>query len=138
VTQDELISSAESKIISAYFLAGGERYDDAIYLCGYAVEFLLKAIVCKSRNLSQYPENEKNHKTHKTDLLVDLANIRPLLEARILSDADFMLNWSISTVWSPELRYNPPAQDAKEQWEEMIEALMHPTKGVVTWLKSLL
>jgi len=76
MTKDDLITNAETKMEAATTLANAGKFDDAIYLCGYAVEFLLKAIVYKNQNYSTYPDNTKKYKARNLDNLINLAGIR--------------------------------------------------------------
>ena len=57
-----------------YYVKNG-RYDGSVYLCGYVIELLLKARICKTLNWDGFPSDSKefqnlnNFKTHNLEIL---------------------------------------------------------------------
>ncbi len=108
-----MISIADLKIISRERLSDAEtllndnRYDGAVYLCGYSIEIALKHKICQTLNWAGFPstnkefENYRSLKTHDLDILLSLTGIELTLKASHLAE------WSAVSIWNPEARYNP-------------------------------
>jgi HEPN domain-containing protein len=134
LTIDKLKELTQLRLEEAEVLRKAGFYDAACYLCGYAVEFALKACVCKTLNLLEYPEKEFKgvFKTHLPTDLVLLAGLRDQLKRRQDESPDFEANWQVATKWGPEQRYEKvkTASDA----EELFDALKSEPNGVLQWL----
>lgn len=98
---------AKARLKDAQVLLAAQRYDGAVYLCGYAVEMALKARICKTLKWAGYPESRKefeqlsSFKAHDLDVLLRLSG----REASVKSN--FLMEWSAVSVWNPESRYKP-------------------------------
>jgi HEPN domain-containing protein len=107
-------------------------HNGCVYLCGYVVEFALKARICEVLNLEEYPAEElKVSKTHDFDVLKLLAGLKK--DLRPGSNEDLWENWSVATRWKPELRYQPPGKNSAEAAKEVIDSI-RGKNGVLTWL----
>ena len=51
----ELKKLVSARLKDAEVLYKGKRYDGAVYLCGYAVELILKAKICKTLRWPEFP-----------------------------------------------------------------------------------
>ncbi len=109
----------------AQALFEGGLYDDSVYLCGYVVEMALKACICRSLNLSEYPDSEsgfrQTFRTHDFKLLLLLSGLRSRVEAQRKISTRFNENWSLATAWQLEDRYT--LGQIRDHAQGMLEAL---------------
>jgi HEPN domain-containing protein len=115
ISVEELKKLANTRLKDAEILHKNHSHDGAIYLCGYAIELGLKAIVCKNLNqmgtisISHIPSTKDEFRiiqslaTHKIDDLLSLAppDIIKNIKTKYLED------WSIVQQWNVEMRYSP-------------------------------
>lgn len=99
--QQTLRSIAEARLEDAQILFDNQRYDGAAYICGYAVELALKARICDTLQVQEYPEKEHGFKTHNLDLLLLLSG-RSFIKK---DQAHFTIWSSVVDKWQPEMRY---------------------------------
>jgi HEPN domain-containing protein len=111
-----LASIAKVRLDDAKALFLADRYDGAVYLCGYAVEVALKARIVQLLKWEKFPDSKEysNFKTHDLDVLVHLSG----QELRIKTE--FLSEWSIVKQWTPELRYNSPGYATPDQANDII------------------
>jgi HEPN domain-containing protein len=101
----ELDKIAQARLDDAKALLAANRYDGAIYLCGYAVEVALKARTCRVLSWPGFPSTGgefqpyKSFQTHDLDVLLSLSG----QEARIKQQ--HFAAWSTVAVWKSESRY---------------------------------
>lgn len=119
----------------ALFAAG--YFDGCAYLCGYVVELALKARICATLGLDEYPGGGSRLKdafrTHDFDDSKLLAGMGPELSG---SQPALLSNWSIATQWKPELRYEPVGSYNRLRAEEILNAIRAKPDGVLEWLSS--
>ncbi len=108
IAQDELFRISLSRFKEAKILMENGRFDGAVYLCGYALELLLKRHICIVLNWDDgYPssnkefEKLKTFKTHDLDCLLKLSG----LEKQIRSNSKLFASWQIANTWDSEIRY---------------------------------
>ena len=102
ISKATLHSNAREKLEDARALFDKQRYHGAVYICGYVVEFALKARICETLNVDPYPENEREFKTHDLDKLLLFTGFRNF----ILTDDAHRKLWDIIIQgWRPETRY---------------------------------
>jgi hypothetical protein len=103
----ELRAIAQAKLGDAQLLLANARFDGAGYICGYAVELMLKARICDTLGWTGYPvtrkefENLQSFKTHNLDVLLMLSGRENTIKSTNFAD------WSIVAVWNSEARYYP-------------------------------
>jgi hypothetical protein len=110
-------------------------YDGCVYLCGYVVEFALKARICRFLNLNEYPETGdlgRIFKTHDFDILKVLAGLQD--EISITKNARLFQNWSTATQWKPEQRYSPVGTYSELDAKGRLASVKEQTNGVLAWL----
>ena len=118
----ELRKLANTRLKDAGVLFSSNRYDGAIYLCGYAIELALKARICRTLNWSAFPETNaefrefQTFKTHKLDTLLRLSGIETKIKTKSLAE------WSIVAAWEPELRYRIVGTGTQIKANDMIQA----------------
>jgi len=97
---------AKVRIKDAEVLLRGKRYDGAAYLCGYAIEMMLKARICKTLKWAHFKAEQRGYaflKTHDLEFLLDISGIG----YKIKTVAHFA-DWSAVNFWKPEvIRYQP-------------------------------
>ncbi len=105
LTPADLRTIAHSRLQDAHILFTNARYDGAGYICGYAVELILKARICDTLNWPGYPASRNeftnllSFKTHNLDVLLSLSGREQAIKQ------NHFAHWSIVSVWNPEDRY---------------------------------
>lgn len=140
-TRHELKDLARLRLAEAETLFDAGFYDGAAYLCGYAVEFALKARICRLLGVNEYPPPvtgstsnriKSAYTIHNFDQLLLLAGLKHKLDPT--RNPDVWKNWSSATPWNPENRYSPKGTISRVQAEEMLEAVRNKPHGVLTWI----
>jgi HEPN domain-containing protein len=102
-TRVELKTLAKLRLAEAEHLYRKGFYDGRVHLCGYVVEFALKARICKILRLSDYPEDLKGFETHNFDELKVVAGLKEVITIR--KNTSLFNNWTTATKRTPEQRY---------------------------------
>lgn len=122
IPRADLRKLARSRLQDAKVLFNSNRYDGSLYLCGYAVELILKARICRTLGWSHFPETRaeftefQSFKTHKLDTLLQLSGIESKIKSSHLAD------WSVVATWEPELRYRTIGSATYTEAKDMLEA----------------
>ena len=130
IPRAELRKLARTRLKDAEILCQTRRYDGAVYLCGYAVELLLKARICRTLNWSGFPETRsefdqlQSFRTHNLDILLRLSGIESNVKTRYFAD------WLVVAAWEPELRYRSAGSATRTAAYEMIQS----TKALMGFL----
>jgi len=135
LTRQELQQLSKLRLTEAEGLCAKKLYDGSAYLCGYVVEFALKARICRLLKLSTYPESGEMgrlFKTHDFDVLKILAGLAG--DISVSKNKALFDNWSIATSWKPEHRYSPKGSCDKKRAEEILASIRDVPDGVLTWL----
>ncbi len=85
-----------------------KEYDGATYLCGYAVELILKARICKNLNWKGYPASNKEFERFQSFRVHDLETLLNLTGIQERIRTNYIKHWSNVRGWSPADRYRPP------------------------------
>jgi HEPN domain-containing protein len=118
----ELEDLANNRLEDANVLMIANRFDAAVYLCGYAVELGLKHRICKTLDWEGFPsttrefENFKSFKVHNLNVLLNLSGYERKIKT------EYVEEWSIVNTWNPESRYTLAENLDRETVEEMISA----------------
>lgn len=134
-TRHELQQLAKLRLCEAERLYAAGLYDGTVYLCGYVVEFALKARICKLLRVKEYPDSRKGlqfFKTHDFEVLKFLAGLSE--EITPTKNQSLFNNWSIAEVWRPEQRYLPKGTSDKKKAQEVLASIKDDPDGVLTWL----
>ena len=110
LTVKQLREIARERIKDAEALFGAERYEGAMYICGYAVEIALKARICRTLRWPDYPQT--NHewsqnrkfsqfKTHSLSFLLSYSGREDLIKTQHGAE------WDLIDAWDPNSRYKP-------------------------------
>jgi len=107
----------------------------AYYMAGYAVECALKACIARKTCRFDFPDRRTVADSHTHDLnkLVELADLKPQLDAAFSADKEFKLNWLLITDWKVEDRYN--LDIVPDDAEELYRAISARKSGMMTWIR---
>lgn len=104
-------------------LLASDRYDGAVYTCGYVIELGLKARICETLKWEGYPRRSgefndyRSFKTHDLKVLLSLSGITEKINETLLSE------WSAVNSWNPESRYDPIGKVSREEAETIFNAV---------------
>ena len=133
--RSDLQAVAQAKIDDASLLAQNNRFSNAYYLAGYAVEIALKACIAKQFTADAIPEKSfvNSIYVHNLKSLVGLAGLSA--DFKIKGDADpaFAANFALVAQWDPDVRYE--SSDPMSA-QTMIAAIVDPISGVLPWIKQ--
>ena len=122
IQRNELRKIARARLRDADILMASRRYDGAIYLCGYAIELILKARICRTLKWQGYPSTNsefqqyQSFRTHDLDVLLHLTGLEQKIKA------NFLAEWSAVAQWNPAARYQPVGTASKNDSKMMISA----------------
>ena len=137
VTRATLKQVAKTKLQAAKILHAAGDSETAGYLLGYVVECSLKAAICKTLKLVEYPDTGQHtgvFASHSLDRLLILSGHSR--EDELTKNQNLFNNWSIVTKdWKPEIRYNVNTY-ATNIIADKIAALEDPDDGFFTWIKK--
>lgn len=129
----EFQALAVVRLEEAKCLLANGFHSGAYYLCGYAVELALKAIVAKNVRVDHFPPiDAKKFYTHDLEALIGNTGLAmPLATERAL-DPEIDGYWDTILIWDESTRYSEwgPVDAAK-----LIEAVSNPTKGGFQWIR---
>jgi hypothetical protein len=119
----ELRRMAEARQADAIVLHRAGRYDAAMYLCGYAIELVLKARICDTLGWIEFPSERKDFQGLQSFQTHDLGRLLHLSgrEESILHD--FSNEWKTVSTWKSEWRYLPVGITNQTQCIEMLGAV---------------
>ena len=136
-TRTELKRLAFLRLREAETLYRAGLYDGVAYLCGYTIEFALKARICRVLGLSEYPDRDKRlrqvYAVHDLPQLLLLSGLQSKIG---LANAELARNWSVAANWKPERRYDPPGTYSRKRALEILDAVRSKRNGVMTWLSK--
>ena len=88
----DLKNIAQARLVDCDILLKKNRYDGAIYLCGYAIETALKARICRVLKWPEFPSTKNEFKgyttfkTHDLDILLSLSGIEKKIKGNYFAD----------------------------------------------------
>ena len=134
ISPQDLHDIAVSRYQEAKILLDNDKPDGAIYLCGYALELMLKKCIVKTLNWDGYLdgrefENYKSFKVHNLDVLLHLSGI----EKKIQADSTMYARWQIAKNWDSEIRYKQVGKVSKSEAQRIIDA----SKEVLNYLNKI-
>lgn len=122
ISRSDLRKIARAKLEDAEVLLRAQRYDSAVYLCGYAIELALKARICLVLNWNEFPSSNaefqkyQSFKTHELDVLLRLAGAEAIMKNKYINE------WSAVVGWNPEMRYKLAGSTSSQEAHSMIAA----------------
>ena len=122
---------ANARLSEAECLFSNGFYDGAFYLAGYAVEFGIKAILCRGIRAQEMPDPDiKDYFVHDLKKLLKYAGLTDEIQGLGLLASSWNL---LITKWSEATRYSGWTQ---AEAQSMIIAVGDSSKGVLPWLRS--
>jgi HEPN domain-containing protein len=132
-TRKELQELALLRLREAEALFAAGFYDGCVYLCGYVVELALKAAICATLAIPEYPDGPMFW-THKFEQLTLLAGLQEQIKITPKTNRVLPNNWSVATDWRPEWRYQPEGTYGQARAESALEAIKADPDGVLAYL----
>jgi HEPN domain-containing protein len=128
-TRRELQRLACLRLREAEALFNSGCHDGCAYLCGYVVELALKAAICATLGIGDYPDDRLKgaFKTHDFDDLKLLAG----MEQAFTTTTALLTNWSIASKWRSQRRYEPEGTYDQAAANEILEAVRSYPDGVL-------
>lgn len=133
-TRNEFKQLARLRLKEAETLYSARLYDGCAYLCGYVVEFALKARICKLLGLNEYPDSGKlknAYAVHDINQLLILSGLQSKLDP---GNVQLFANWSLATPWTPERRYMPKGTTNRATAKDILDAVRSTPDGVLRWI----
>ncbi|MFZ2725864.1 MAG: hypothetical protein WAX77_06420 [Methylococcaceae bacterium] len=96
------------KLADAKWLIKGNRFDSAVYLCGYCLEIAFKIRLCKDANRADFPETKDEFKSYSLNhwKIHDLKGLAELCNLYGLIKKKYRREWStVQSAWNVEMRY---------------------------------
>jgi HEPN domain-containing protein len=135
--RQELQALARLRLREAEALFAAGLYDGCAYLCGYVVELALKARICATLSIGEYPEKGSRLKdafrTHDFDDLKLLGGMEQEFSA---SHPVRWANWLVATKWEPGWRYKPEGSYDRAVAEAILNAIRAKPEGVLECVSS--
>ena len=131
ISYEELRKIANTRLRDAKILHKNKSHDGALYLCGYAIELSLKAVIAKSlsssgpASTSHIPSTKEEFRMIQSITNHDLDAILNLVPSNIIQKVKtkYLGEWSLVQKWNPEMRYAPiRGSAAKKEAKGVIEA----------------
>lgn len=97
MTAQEFSTRSQEWLRDAKLLNDAGHYENAVYLLGYAVEFALKARMCRHLLWDVYRDDLPGMKSHVLPNLLSYTG---------LGESLFDSGWNYISDWSPEIRYS--------------------------------
>lgn len=125
ISRGDLRKLARTRLRDAEILLESNRYDGAVYLCGYAIELALKARICRLLKWEGFPETNKefenfrSFRTHDLEVLLRLSGLGGKIKTQYFAE------WSTVATWGPEVRYMPVGSTSRQEALNMIRAARH-------------
>lgn len=126
---------AEIRIAEAEGLLTLGLSSGAYYLAGYAIECALKACIAKQIQQHDFPPPRKYVEdcyNHDLSKLLGTAKLSDTLKTDEKTNDGLKRNWQTVQDWSEQARYEEHTQ---HEAAELIDAIVHPTEGVLRWVK---
>jgi len=141
---DELKKITKARLKSAKTLMAAKDWHGAAYMLGYVLECALKAVICKTLHLVEYPENTKNDKinlyfmTHRFEQLLLVSGLEDIFSSR--GPAEVWKNWSDFILkypgdW-PAMRYNLDLTWNKTNVKKLYSNLADSEHGIITLIRK--
>jgi HEPN domain len=131
MNRSDLQHLAEMRLREAKVLLDAGEWSGSYYLCGYAVECALKAVVASQVNQGDFPDKQLAQAVH-THELTNLRGLAGLGGGAALTPGQHV-SWLVAKDWAETSRYEVRTQtDA----EALYQAVSDPNDGVLQWLRT--
>ena len=133
-TRQQFRDLAFLRLREAEIHLAAEHYNGAAYLSGYALEAALKACICRTLGLEQYPTPGAYRgvfAVHDFEQLLFLSGLRAFLDEDEVAKA----SWSTALPWR-DLRYRPAGEISRAEAGDILGAIGDQETGVLRWLET--
>jgi HEPN domain-containing protein len=127
---------AHLRLKEAKILLDNGQYSGAYYLCGYVIEYALKAYYSKNIKRSQFPDLKAVQAMykHRPDELIKAAGLyNKKFEDKKNKDKVFQSYWKIVSDWSEESRYY---LHSPQKALDLYEAVSNSKNGILKWIEK--
>ena len=133
--RSDLQTLAAAKAADALLLLNNNRFGNAFYLAGYAIELGLKACIAKQIIAQAIPDKSFVNAIYFHDLkkLIGLAGLTHILQAEQNNNAAFATYWGIAGEWNEASRY--VATEAYTA-QLMVQAVNDENAGILRWIRQ--
>jgi HEPN domain len=136
-TRKQLQELALLRLQEAEVLFAAGLFEGCVYLCGYVVEFALKARICANLGLSEYPEKgSRLREAMKSHVMDDLGLLAGMVHELTTNRPVLLANWSTVNDWKPEWRYEPKGRYDQAAAEKLLDAIRTKPDGVLTCIST--
>lgn len=138
ISYQKIQKLGKMRLGDARVLYDKKRYNGALYICGYANEFALKALICKRLKLKGIPNTSKEFKNIQDIKTHNLENLKKLLENIDKKVVDEFItknksHWDYVLNWHPETRYSDPDEKLPKQQKKDTEDLIKSTTVILNY-----
>ncbi len=123
-SKQNLYDLAKCRYEEAKILLGNNKQDGAVYLCGYAIELMLKRRIVHVLDWDGFPETrpefegKQTFKVHNLGMLLHLSG----LEKKLQADTTLYAKWQIAGTWDSEIRYKQVGNVSSSDAQNVIDA----------------
>lgn len=135
IASKKLYELAKSRYDESKILLKNKKLDGAVYLCGYAIELMLKKRIVDLLDWDGYPDSNaefkeyKSFKVHDLDVLLALSG----LEKTFQKNTIIFAKWQIARTWDPETRYKEVGKLLETEAQDIIDA----TRDILNFIVQL-
>ncbi|MFN8344335.1 MAG: HEPN domain-containing protein [Spirosomataceae bacterium] len=129
-TAAQLKTMADKRLEEAKLLYGKKFYDTAYYLSGHAVDFALKAVICKRLNIEAFDVSMLPQRNTSLPGLLVLAGLQSELSDKKNADPEFDAAWSLVSQWNESSRL----EDSCSQ--KTAREFLIGTNTLLSWIKN--
>lgn len=126
---------AKNRYNEAIILLQNKRFDGAVYLCGYALELILKRRIVEILDWDEYPDKSNKFQQYRFFLTHDLELLKKLsgLEKKIQKDNNVFARWQMASAWNSGIRYREIGKISELEATNIINA----TKETINFILRL-
>ncbi len=134
MNRDDLKELSVIRLEEVEFLLQNGKYDGAYYLCGYIIEYAIKACIAKRINQYDFPDKvtTQNAYSHSFTGLINAAKLEPQLRIELRSNSIFASMWNVVIDWKPDSRYE---KNSEIKANELYQSITDKTNGVLRWIQ---
>lgn len=132
---EQLKELAQHRLDEAQLLYKHGYHQGAYYLAGYAVEFTLKALICKRLGIEVFVggsglgEVTKALHTHHLPTLLVFTGLFSKLQDEKINNENLFKDWSKVSEWNEQRRYEP-----LECSQQTVINFINATERVMQWI----
>ena len=143
IATSELRRMAEAKLSDASALFDEAKYDNALYICGYAIELALKARICETLGWNEFPSDTKDFQGLQSFQTHDLNRLLHLSGRESRVKQDIPVEWETVSPLEVRVEVSACPERQPEPMQGNAECGCHSQGGAMRigllkrWLKGL-